>query len=71
MGAFDLHHRHAVYQCVFLWFKLQDGRIAGLDFIRSDDLGLRTLRLFLGTGDQLRFLVFEGPSGGPRRLAHR
>jgi len=51
------------YCCTFHWFRLADGRIAGLDVIRSDDLGMRGLRVFVAEADgALRALIHEAPT---------
>ncbi len=45
------------YACTFHWLRLPDGRICGIDLIRSDDTGQLGLRVFV-----------VGEDGGIRRL---
>lgn len=51
------------YCCSFHWFRLLDGRIVGLDLVRSEDTGKLCLRTFLIEHDgQIRGLVYEAPT---------
>src|SRR5689334_10989852 len=51
------------YACTFHWFRLDDGRICGLDVIRSDDTGQLGLRVFLvGEDGGIRHLVRVAPT---------
>ena len=51
------------YACTFHWFRLDDGRICGLDVIRSDDTGQLGLRVFLvGDDGKIRHLVRAAPA---------
>lgn len=50
------------YCCSFHWFRLPDGRIAGLDMVRSDNTGQIALRTFLVENDgSLRAMVQSAP----------
>jgi len=51
------------YTCSFHWFHLPDGRLVGVDVVRSDDMGRRALRVFLqNPGGDISSLLLEGPS---------
>jgi hypothetical protein len=51
------------YTCSFHWFYLPDGRLIGVDVVRSDDMGRRALRVFaVNTARELSSLILEGPS---------
>jgi|HubBroStandDraft_6_1064221.scaffolds.fasta_scaffold02807_3 hypothetical protein len=51
------------YTCSFHWFHLPDGKLIGVDVVRSDDMGRRALRVFaLPPGGDLASLLLEGPS---------
>lgn len=46
-----------------LWFRTADGRLIGVDVVRSDDTGRRALRVYaLSPGCDMITLVLEGPS---------
>ena len=50
------------YTCSFHWFRAADGRIVGIDAIRSDDTGNLMLRVFLAQDDgALRALIHRAP----------
>lgn len=54
----------APYTCTFHWFRTADGRIVGMDVIRSGDTGRLGLRLFLADAKGgLRALIHEAPAG--------
>lgn len=63
MRSLALVHRDTPYHCQILWFHLQDGRLAALDVVRSDDLGQRSLRFFAFAADRIDYLVAEGATG--------
>lgn len=51
------------YTCSFHWFHTSDGRLIGLDLVRSDDMGRRALRVFaISSEGDLGSLILEGPS---------
>jgi hypothetical protein len=51
------------YTCSFHWFHTADGRLIGLDLVRSDDMGRRALRVFaIDTEGKLQSLIREAPS---------
>jgi hypothetical protein len=51
------------YTCSFHWFHTGEGRLIGLDLVRSDDMGRRALRVFrIGTDGKIDSLILEGPS---------
>lgn len=51
------------YTCSFHWFYLPDGRLIGVDVVRSDDMGRRALRVFaVSTAGEISSLLLEGPS---------
>jgi hypothetical protein len=51
------------YTCSFHWFHLPDGKLIGVDVVRSDDMGRRALRVFaMPPGGDIASLLLEGPS---------
>lgn len=51
------------YTCSFHWFYLPDGRLIGVDVVRSDDMGRRALRVFVSGADgKIAPMILEGPS---------
>lgn len=51
------------YTCSFHWFYLPDGRLIGVDVVRSDDMGRRALRVFaVNEAGEMSSLVLEGAS---------
>jgi hypothetical protein len=51
------------YTCSFHWFHIPDGRLIGVDVVRSDDMGRRALRVFaISPGGDIASLILEGPS---------
>jgi len=51
------------YTCSFHWFHVPDGRLIGVDVVRSDDMGRRALRVFaIRPGAAIASLVLESPS---------
>ena len=51
------------YTCTFHWFRTPDGRIVGLDLIRSDDTGMLALRAYMeGVDGKLYGLNHETPA---------
>jgi hypothetical protein len=56
----DLAADSTPYTCSFHWFTLEDGRIVGLDVIRSDDTGKLALRAYFEDADhKLQGTSFE------------
>ena len=53
----------APYTCTFHWVPTPDGRVIGLDVIRSDDCGRLGLRVFAFERGGIRALVHEAPAG--------
>lgn len=53
----------AAYTCTFHWFRTADGRIVGLDVVRSGDAGRMGLRVFVADREGgLRALIHEAPA---------
>ena len=50
------------YTCSFHWFYLPDGRLIGVDVVRSDDMDRRALRVFTYANGNLASMILEGPS---------
>jgi hypothetical protein len=51
------------YTCSFHWFHTSDGRLIGVDVVRSDDMGRRALRVFaISPGGDIASLILEGRS---------
>lgn len=51
------------YSCSFHWFHLPDGRLIGVDVVRSDDMGRRALRVFaISAANDIASLILEAPS---------
>lgn len=62
-GVFAPPDATAAYTCTFHWFRTADGRIVGMDVVRSGDTGRLGLRLFLaGSDGSLRALIHEAPA---------
>ena len=62
MAADSGPHKHP-YTCSFHWFRTPDGRLIGLDLVRSDDMERRALRVCaLSPGSDMITLVLEGRS---------
>ncbi len=51
LNTWDVAPERTPYCCSFHWFRLPDGRIVGIDAIRSDDTGRLGLRAFLVAPD--------------------
>jgi hypothetical protein len=49
------------YTCTFHWLPIADGRVIGLDVIRSDDCGRLGLRVFVFERGAIRALVHDAP----------
>ncbi len=58
----DSGEHYLPYTCSFHWFYLSDGRLIGVDVVRSDDMGRRALRVFSYTNGNLASMILEGPS---------
>jgi hypothetical protein len=51
------------YTCSFHWFHLPDGRLIGVDAVRSDDLGRHALRVFaIPPGGDIASMILESPT---------
>jgi hypothetical protein len=73
-AAPDVGPGRTPYACTFHWLPTADGRVVGLDVIRSDDSGRRGLRAFVfERGGAIRALVHEAPAGewAPFATDHR
>lgn len=60
MDVFRAPDEGTAYACTFHWFRTPDGRIVGLDLIRSDDTGKRALRAYIQDKDGIfRGMIHE------------
>jgi hypothetical protein len=51
------------YTCSFHWFYTPDGRLIGIDAVRSDDMGRRALRVYaIDAAGDIASLILEGPT---------
>lgn len=51
------------YACSFHWFRAPDGKLVGVDVVRSDDMDRRTLRVFtVDAAGEIKSLIVEKPS---------
>ena len=51
------------YTCSFHWFYTPDGRLIGVDAVRSDDMGRRALRMYaISAQGEIASLILEGPT---------
>lgn len=62
-SAPDAGEHKTPYACTFHWFRAPDGRLIGLDLIRSDDTGKMALRAYLqGQDGSFRGWIHESTS---------
>jgi hypothetical protein len=62
LNRWDVGPEKTPYACSFHWFRLLDGRIAGLDVIRTNDTGQLSLRAYVVERDgEIRALNFIAP----------